>query len=51
MHERSSLSEEQREAAVALFDSGWGAKSVATRLAAPARAIRRYAGSSWFVGN
>ena len=41
MHERSSLSEEQRKAAVALFDTGWGAKSVATRLGAPARAIRR----------
>lgn len=41
MHVRSSLSEEQRRAAVALFDTGWGAKSVATRLGAPPRAIRR----------
>jgi transposase len=41
MHERSSMSEEQRKAAIALFATGWGAKSVATRLGAPARAIRR----------
>ncbi|MCU1532819.1 MAG: transposase [Arthrobacter sp.] len=39
MHARSSLSEEQRKAAVALFGTGWGAKSVATRPGVSARAI------------
>ncbi|WP_228529132.1 helix-turn-helix domain-containing protein [Arthrobacter gandavensis] len=32
MHSSSSLSEEQREAAVALFELGWGYKSVAMKL-------------------
>jgi transposase len=41
MHERSSLSEEQRRAAVALFETGWGAKSVTTRLEVSPKAIRR----------
>jgi transposase len=39
MRDSSSLSEEQRKAAVALFEAGWGAKSVAARLGAGARAI------------
>jgi transposase len=39
MYDSSSLSEEQRKAAVALFETGWGAKSVATRLGAGAGAI------------
>lgn len=39
MYESSSLSEGQRKAAVALFETGWGAKSVATRLGVSARAI------------
>ena len=39
MFKSSSLSEEQREAAVALFETGWGAKSVATKLGVSRRAI------------
>jgi hypothetical protein len=35
-----SLSEVQRKDALALFDTGWGAKAVATRFGAPGRAIR-----------
>ncbi|UKA68979.1 helix-turn-helix domain containing protein (plasmid) [Arthrobacter sp. FW306-05-C] len=41
MHRRSSLSQEQREAAVALFETGWGAWAVATRLAVGRGAIKR----------
>ena len=41
MQESSSLSEEQRKAAVALFETGWGPKSVATRLGVRVKAIRR----------
>ena len=33
MFKSSSLSEEQREVAVALFETGWGAKAVGTGLA------------------
>jgi hypothetical protein len=39
MRDSSSLSEAQREAAVALFETGWGAKSVATRLGVRAEAV------------
>lgn len=41
MLKSSSLSEEQRWAAVALFEAGWGAKSVATRLGVRTKAIGR----------
>lgn len=41
MQESSSLSEEQRNDAVALFETGWGPKSVATRLGVGVKAIRR----------
>jgi len=41
MREASSLAEAQREGAVALLDTGWGPKAVATRLGVRARAIRR----------
>jgi transposase-like protein len=41
MQESSSLSEEQREAAVALFEIGWGAKSAATRLGVRSKAVIR----------
>jgi len=41
MQDSSSLSEEQREAAVAWFETGWGAKSVATKLGVPAKAVVR----------
>ena len=41
MHGRSSLSEEQREAAVALFETGWGAWAVATRLGVGRGAVKR----------
>jgi transposase len=41
MHRGSSLSEEQRQIAVALFDTGWGAKSVATKLGVGGKAVRR----------
>ena len=44
MHGRSSLSEEQREAAVALFETGWGAWAVATRLGVGRGAIKRLYG-------
>ena len=40
MRDGSLLSEEQRKAAVALFETGWGARSVATTLGVSARAIR-----------
>jgi transposase len=43
MHGRSSLSEE-REAAVALFETGWGAWAVATRLGVGRGAIKRLYG-------
>ena len=39
MRESSSLSKAQREAAVALFESGWGAKSVARKLGVSAEAV------------
>jgi transposase len=41
MFKSSSLSEEQREAAVALFETGWGAKAVGTRLGVSPNAIGR----------
>lgn len=41
MQGSSSLSEDQRGAAVALFEAGWGAKAVATRLGAGVKAIGR----------
>lgn len=41
MQESSSLSEEQREAAVALFEIGWGAKSAATSLGVRSKAVYR----------
>ena len=44
MHGRSSLSEEQRKAAVALFETGWGAWAVATRLEVGRGAIKRLYG-------
>lgn len=44
MHGRSSLCEEQREAAVALFETGWGAWAVATRLGVGRGAIKRLYG-------
>lgn len=44
MHPDSSLSERQREAAVALFDGGYGAKAVATRLGVSRAAVRRLRG-------
>lgn len=37
----SSISEEQREAAVSLFDAGWGAKAAAARLGVDKRPVRR----------
>ncbi|KRE72073.1 transposase [Arthrobacter sp. Soil762] len=37
----SSLSEEQREAAVALFEIGWGARAVAKRLGVGTKAVLR----------
>ena len=41
MQDSSSLSEEQREAAVALFERGWGAKAAATRLGVRSKAVIR----------
>jgi transposase len=41
MYDRSSLSEEQRRAAVTLFDAGWGRDSAARRLGVSKDAIRR----------
>jgi transposase len=41
MREDSSLSEEQREAAVSLFDAGWGAKAAAARLGVDKGPVRR----------
>lgn len=41
MLKSSSLSKEQRETAVALFQRGWGAKSVATKLGVGWKAVRR----------
>lgn len=41
MQESSSLSEEQREAAVALFEAGWGAKAAATRVGVDSKAVIR----------
>lgn len=41
MQESSSLSEEQREAAVALFEIGWGAKAAATKLGVRSKAVIR----------
>ena len=41
MQDSSSLSEEQREAAVALFEVGWGAKAAATRLGVRSKAVIR----------
>jgi transposase-like protein len=44
MQNSSSLSEEQREAAVALFELGWGAKAAATRLGVRSKAVIRIHG-------
>src|SRR6476660_2816861 len=44
MHGMSALSVEQREAAVALFETGWGAWAVATRLGVGRGAIKRLYG-------
>ena len=41
MHGRSSLSEGQREAAVALFEAGWGDRAVANRLGVSRKPIGR----------
>ncbi|MDQ0865576.1 hypothetical protein QF036_003157 [Arthrobacter globiformis] len=41
MDKRSLLSEQQREAAVAPFERGWGAKAVATKLGVGTRAVLR----------
>jgi transposase len=41
MFKSSSLSEEQREAAVALFETGWGSRAVATRLGVGRKAVLR----------
>ena len=41
MYDSSSLSEEQREAAVALFNAGWGMDSVAGSLGVNGSAVRR----------
>jgi len=41
MFKSSSLSEEQREVAVALFETGWGAKAVGTRLGVSPKATGR----------
>ncbi|MCY1210935.1 Helix-turn-helix domain protein [compost metagenome] len=44
MQDSSSLSEEQREAAVALFEIGWGAKAAATSLGVRPKAVIRIHG-------
>lgn len=41
MFKNSSLSEEQREAAVALFEIGWGSRAVATKLGVGRKAVLR----------
>jgi len=41
VHPRSSLSEVQRESAVALFEAGFGEKAVATRLGVSRHPVRR----------
>jgi len=41
MQDSSSLSKEQREAAVALFELGWGAKAAATRIGVDSKAVIR----------
>jgi transposase len=41
LHPRSSLCERQREAAVALFEAGYGEKAVSTRLGVSETAVRR----------
>ena len=41
MHPYSSLSDDQRAAAVALFDAGWGPDAVAARLEFGLNAVRR----------
>jgi transposase-like protein len=41
MDARSSLSEEQREAAVALFEAGWGSRAIATKLGVGRKAVLR----------
>ena len=41
MQDSSSLSEEEREAAVALFEIGWGPKSAATSLGVRSKAVYR----------
>lgn len=42
MSKSSSMSEEQREAAVALFEIGWGSRAVATRLGVGRKAVLRW---------
>jgi transposase len=41
VHPRSSLSPQQREAAVVLFEAGYGTKAAATQLEVPRTAVRR----------
>ena len=41
MQDSSSLSEVQREAALALFEIGWGAKAAATNLGVRSKAVLR----------
>ncbi|WP_372497504.1 helix-turn-helix domain-containing protein, partial [Lentzea aerocolonigenes] len=41
MHPGSSLSERERASAVVLFENGYGAKAVATRLGVSPTAVRR----------
>ena len=41
MFKSSSLSEEQRDAAVALFEIGWGSRAVATKLGVGRKAVLR----------
>jgi len=41
MQDSSSLSKEQREAAVALFELGWGAKAAATSIGVDSKAVIR----------
>lgn len=50
MHACSSLSEDQRQSAVALFETGWGAKSVATRLGVRDKRSAGYTGGEFAEG-
>lgn len=49
MFKNSSLSEEQREAAVALFEIGWGSRAVATKLGVGRKAVLRCTTDGAFV--